>query len=808
MTISRPGQRAQRALTAAVRCWQIRALRPLGRGLLLGAACAPSAWAQVATSPEVQEVQEVQEVALGPLAEVVIVASAPLRGAELAEDHVAHSVQRVDDEQIHATRGATLADVLQQNLAGVTLNESQGSPFMPDLNYRGFTSSPLLGLPQGLAIYQNGTRLNEPFGDTVAWDLIPEFAIEEATLISGLNPTYGLNALGGALSLRMKDGFSFEGARLGVLGGSFGRLRGTLEAGLQRNGWAAYAGGDMLRETGYRDHSPAAAGRFYVDVRRRSEHHELALNATLANSSLTGNGPAPLELLTERRQAVFTYPDETKTSLALVTAEAGWSPTPAFQLTATAFLRGSLRQTFNGDAFDLAPCDDEPAVLCSEGEEDGEEGGEPALGSSGEPIPASAGGDAATNTTRTRSRSAGATLQLVSRHSLGDRENQLTLGVSAARAMNEFQQRSEVGTFLPDRGVEGSGFFLGEGAIDLETSSIQLGVYGTDTLTLLPELFLTASARFNWVALRLREDDVEALNADHDFARLNPAVGLAYRPSAGTTLYANYAEASRAPTPAELSCADPEEPCRLPNAFLSDPPLSQVVTRSVELGGRFAHELDADTALSASFALFVARSREDILFVAGSRVGTGYFRNAGTTQRAGVEATFSARIGELDTYLRYQFLRATFESSLLLPGANNPDAMTTPEGDVIAVEPGDLIPGLPQHALRVGADIEPVQRLAVGAWVNLTSSQYYRGDEANLLPPLPGYATLNARGSFELSSWALLFVRVDNVLNAELETFGLLGEPDEVIPDAEDPRYASPSPPRSVWVGLDVQLSP
>ena len=232
------------------------------------------------------------------------------------------------------------------------------------------------------------------------------------------------------------------------------------------------------------------------------------------------------------------------------------------------------------------------------------------------------------------------------------------------------------------------------------------------------------------------------------------------------------------------------------------------MTRSVELGGRLAHELDADTTLSASVALFVAHSRDDILFVAGSRVGTGYFRNAGTTQRAGLESTISAKLGRVDAHLRYQFLRATFESSLLLPGANHPEATTTPEGDVIAVEAGDRIPGLPAHALRVGADIEPFARVSLGAWANVTSSQYYRGDEVNLLPPLPGYATLNARGSIELARWALLFVRLDNVLNARFETFGLLGEPDEVIPDAEDPRYASPAPPRSVWVGLDVQLSP
>ena len=794
MRISPPDQRhADTLITGQSRGHR----RRVARALALGASCASSALAE--SAPPSSQVQE----NLGePLAEVVIVASAPLRGAELSEDEVAGSVQRVSGDEIHRARAATLADALQQNLAGVTVNETQASPFMPDLSYRGFTSSPLLGMPQGLAIYQNGTRLNDPFADSVAWDLIPEFAIDEATLVSGLNPTYGLNAVGGALALRMKDGFSFEGARLGVLGGSFGRLRGTLEAGLQRDGWAAYAGVDGLREAGYRDHSPAYAERFYADVRHRGEHHELALNASLANSVLTGNGPAPLDLLAQRRQAVFTYPDETQTSLALVAAEAGWSPTRAFELSATVFLRASARHTFNGDAAELEPCDAQPEVLCAEQ-------ADPVLTRSGGPIPSSAGGDAAINGTRTRSLSTGATLQLVSRHPLAALDNQLTLGASAARAENRFQQRSEVGTFAADRGVEGSGFVRGDaGAVALEASSLQLGLYGTDTLTLLPELFVTASARVNWFDLRLRDDGVAALNADHRYSRINPAVGLAYVPSAGTSLYAHYAEQNRAPTAAELSCADPEAPCRLPNAFLSDPPLEQVVTRSVELGARVAREIDADTRVSASLALFAARSAQDILFVAGSLAGTGYFRNAGTTQRAGIEASMSARLGRVDAYLQYQLLRATFESSLLLPGANHPDATTTPEGDVIPVEPGDRIPSLPMCSLRVGADVEPVARLSVGAWINLDSSQYYRGDEANLLRPLPGYATLGARGSYELSSRMLVFVRVDNLLDTKLETFGLLGEADDVIPDAENPRFASPGAPRSAWAGLDIVLGP
>jgi iron complex outermembrane receptor protein len=767
--------------------------------LLIGMAHASAAQAELQPTAAIVEAATDE-----PLAEVVIIASTPVRGAELPESHVAGSVQRTSGEQIHAARATTLAQALEQDLAGISLNDTQGSPFMPDVNYRGFTASPLLGLPQGLAVYQNGLRLNEPFGDTLAWDLVPEFAIREATLVAGLNPTYGLNALGGALSLRMKDGFSFSGARATALGGSFGRLRGTLEAGLNRDGWAAYAGGDVIHDDGWRDHSPVDVRRLYFDVRRSVGPGKLALNASLAQSTLTGNGPAPLDLLAERRQAVFTYPDETKTALALFGAEGAWSLSRALDLDATAFFRASSRSTFNGDAAELEPCEADPNVLCEEDDP------EPLPTDAGFPIPASAGGDAARNTTRTLGRAGGVTLQLVARQPILERDNQLTLGISAARALSRFVQRSEVGTFRADRGVETSGFFRGdeEGTVHLRVTTTQLGAYGTDTLSLGPDLFLTLSGRLNWFGIRLREPELAALNADHDFTRFNPAAGLAYSPLAGLSLYANYTEANRAPTAAELSCADPEAPCRLPNAFLSDPPLAQVVTRSVEIGARLRRVLDLDTRFSASFALYAARSARDILFVAGSLAGTGYFRNAGTTQRVGLEASVSAHYGQLDAYLRYQLLRATFESSLLLPGANHPNATSTPNGDVISVDPGDRIPGLPMHSARAGGDFEPNDRLSFGAWITLDSSQYYRGDEANMLRPLSGYVTLNARASYQLSSRTSLFARADNLLYAEFETFGLLGQPDEVIPDADNPRYASPGPPRAIWAGVDVQLSP
>jgi len=743
----------------------------------------------------------------GPVVEVVIVASAPGRGAGLREDQVAGSVQRVDSAQIRAARGATLADALQQNVAGISLSDAQGNAFSPDLSYRGFTASPLLGLPQGLAVYQNGTRLNEPFGDTLAWELIPEFAIREATLVTGLNPTYGLNALGGALTLLMKDGFTFQGARATGLGGSFGRLRGSLEAGLHRAGWAVYTAGDVLHDDGWRDHSPSDVRRLYVDVRHRAAQHEFGLNASFANSDLTGNGPAPIDLLAVERQAIFTYPDQTTTTLALLGADGHLSLSRHLDLNATAFFRRSLRRTVNGDEAELEPCPADPSILCEEAEE--EEEPEPPPSASGLPIPASAGGDAVLNNTHTDSTSGGGTLQLVARHPIQGRSNQLTLGVAADIAVSRFQQRSEVGTLREDRGVTGSGIFRGDDPVELDVYSTQLGLYAADTFALFPRLSLTLAARMNWFSLKMRDQLGDELDGDHSFRRFNPAAGLAYSPSAGLVVYAHYTEANRAPTAAELSCADPDEPCRLPNAFLSDPPLEQVVTRSVELGTRWRYEsADEKTALSMSLAGFVARNSNDILFVAGSLVGTGYFRNAGTTERAGVDASVTARLGRFEPYLRYQLLRATFESSLVLPGDNHPNATPTPEGDVILVEPGDRIPGLPMHTAQLGVDVQALDELLLGAWLQLDSSRYYRGDEANLLQPLPGYLALNARASYEISTFASLFMRADNLLGASFETFGLLGQADEVIPEATNPRFEVPAPGASLWAGLELQLSP
>ena len=143
-----------------------------------------------------------------PLEEVVVVAP---YGTSIDPALVPANVQRAVAEQLQQSQSLDLTEFLNRQFSSISINHAQNNPLQPDFNFRGFTASPLLGLPQGLSVYQNGVRINDPFGDTINWDLIPLSAIESVQMLAGTQPVFGLNTLGGALSLQMKNGFTYEG---------------------------------------------------------------------------------------------------------------------------------------------------------------------------------------------------------------------------------------------------------------------------------------------------------------------------------------------------------------------------------------------------------------------------------------------------------------------------------------------------------------------------------------------------------------------------------------------------------------------
>jgi iron complex outermembrane receptor protein len=718
------------------------------------------------------------------------------------------NVQRIDRESLAADRALGVGSALGARLGSATLNDVQNNPLQPDVQYRGFTASPLLGSAQGLAVFQNGVRVNEPFGDVVQWDVIPEVALAEIQVIPGASPIYGLNALGGSLLLRTKDGFRDPGYRATALAGSFARRQLRLEYGRAFDEVGVYAGGSLFGEEGFRDASASEARHLFTDLRHRAPGQETGISLTLADTELRGNGPAPIELLAFERDAVFTYPDITRNGLLMVAADLDRRLDARTRLKSTAYVRQLDRTTANGDEGEFSLCPDATGqvVLCDE--EDNLLAAE-----TGRSIEASEPYDGLFNSTETASFGYGGSLELGLTAPLARLDNELVLGTSYDGSHVAYLQRAELGYLTRDRSVLPQNVFLDGAAYRTELQSDQrgLGIYLADTLHVTDAVAVTGSARLDWTNVEVDDRDGDALEGNHVFHRLNPALGVTYTPLAPLTLFANYGESSRTPSASELACADPEQPCRLPNAFVADPPLDQVVSRSVELGARgFVLGGARRPLLTWSVAGFASRNFDDILFVAGSRVGTGYFRNAGQTQRVGVELSASGELDPVRWYLSYTLLRATFESNLELPGGAHPEAVAAgddEEAGVIAVEPGDRMPGLPTHAAKAGVFVVPVARLELGLTALAQSSQPYRGDEANLLPELPGHVVLGARASYDLFEHLQLFIQAQNLLDAEYETFGVLADPSDVLPDMSDPRFQSPGAPIGVWAGLLVHGS-
>jgi iron complex outermembrane receptor protein len=727
------------------------------------------------------------------------IAIAPAPFARIDSDLVPRNVQRLDAATIADQHAQGIAEVLNENLGSATINDVQNNGLQPDLQYRGFTASPLLGTPQGLAVYQNGVRINEPFGDLLQWDLIPSFALADVQLIPGANPVYGLNALGGSLTLRMKDGFRAPGYRVEGLAGSFSRYRTTAEYGRAFGDWAVYAGASAFGEQGFRDHSASSAQNLYADLRHKQADQEVSVSLTLAHSNLNGNGPTPVELLEQDRSAVFTWPDNTQNSLLMFNTEAMQRLGARVSVQGNAYLRHTQRKTLNADAtpFSTCPGSAGATVLC-------DQDGQPLSDEAGRQIPASEPFDAAFNTTRTVSDGLGASLQFVVQEPVVSRPNHLILGASYDGSQSAFLQRAEVGWLTPDRSIEGSGSWLSDPSYhtDLAVRNHALGAYVADTWRVTQALAIDASARVNWLQTRLDDRLGSALDGSHTFARLNPALGFTYAFVPQWTLFAGYGESSRAPSASELACADPEQPCRVPNAFISDPPLEQVVSRSVELGVRGGLGPRRRPLLGGSLAGFAARNQNDILFVAGSHVGTGYFRNAGTTQRIGLEASLHGELGFLRWYASYTLLRATFESALDLPGGANPAATGDGDTRTLHVPPGSRIPGLPMHAVKAGVTVKPTAALELGVSLLGQSEQPLRGDEANALPGVGGYVVLNAHASYQLMEQLQLFVRAQNLLDTHYSTFGVVADPSDVLPKASNPRFLGPAAPFGIWAGV------
>jgi iron complex outermembrane receptor protein len=763
-------------------------------------AAAPSA---PASAPEPAPVAEAP-----PVYETIITATTPLHGSGLPRDRAPSNVQTATGRNIAQSQSIDLSEFMNDEMGSVNVNGVQDNPLQPDLQYRGFLASPLLGAPQGLSIYLNGVRLNEVFGDTVNWDLLPSAAIRTVNLMPGSNPLFGLNTLGGAVSLETKTGFSDPGAHAQLMGGSFNRRSVGFELGAHGERWAYYVAADLFKEDGWRQFSSSEASRALLDTTYNDGPTTWDLTLNAADSDLNGNGASPVQLLAQDRSAIFTWPDRTQNHLLMATLRGEHAFSPHTHLAGLGYFRRNRTVTSNGDQGEWTQCQ-APALVgfvCSQSD-DGTETVIKDQAGNNVPYDTVHPYDGADNGTNTLQYGYGLAGQLIVNAPIGARENQFLVGVSGDQGRANFTAQSALARLSSTRGTQATDFVDPSSLVDVDSLTLNLGVFASDTFALLPHLFLTGSARFNVSTLSLTDQLGDDLNANHSYLRVNPALGFSYQPHPWLGVFGGYSESTRAPTPLELTCASPTDPCRLPNDFVADPPLQQVVARTFEVGlrGRLSGRA---ASVSYDLAAFRTVNSQDIIFIsAGPITNQGYFANVGQTRRQGVEAGLSGRqrlgprAGQLQWSAHYTFLDATFQTPFSELSANHPDAVD----GALAVPAGARLPSSPRHIGKATVTWLYADRLALGANLVANSSQFLRGDEANLLAPIAGYVVVDLRASYAVTPPLSVFVKVSNLFDAHYSTFGVLGDATAVFPTFDNPRFEGPAGPRAAWAGIDLR---
>lgn len=734
---------------------------------------------------------------------VEVISTTPVNGVGLPLNKIPAGIQQVKEADLVKQKNLTIGDYMNQNMLGVNINETQNNPFQPDVNYHGFTASPLLGTPQGLSVYVDGVRVNEAFGDVVNWDLIPMNGINQMTLMPGSNPLFGLNTLGGAISVQTKSGRTNQGGAVEAYTGSWGRNVINAEyGGVSEDGSKDFfISGNSFKEDGWRKNSSTRVQQFFSKVGWQGERTSANLSLSLADNKMIGNGLQAASLLNGLGyDSVFTVPDETTNKMAFVNLSLSHYFNDDVQLSGNIYYRNVRTASFNGDLNDDFQLDpgglDNNNAICQPGADSDD---------------AQQNCSGANNYSRLRQKTYGFISQLTFSQDLMKMPNQFVAGLGYNHGSSAFSQYTEYGTVNSSRAVDQIGVTndLNE-QVRLSGTNKTWSVFASDTLSLSDFWHITASARYNTNQIdnsdKLTPSGSGSLSGNHTYNRLNPSLGVNFTPTKDLTAYASYSESSRAPTSIELGCADENNPCKLPNAMAGDPPLKQVVSKSYEGGLRGA----LTPAIGWSLGAYHTTNYNDIQFITSAAAlnnGSGFFSNVGQTRRQGIDASLYGKLEDFSWSLGYSYIHATYQSPFVI--AN--DVNTSSSGGEIQVKSGDYIPAIPKHQLklRLGYDVTP--QWNIGSNIFAFSNQYSRMNENNQDTSsgakIAGYTIVNLFSNYHFNNGWNIFARVNNVFDKEYYTLGMLGQ-NPISPttglftgnSVNDPLY-SPGAPRAAWIG-------
>ncbi len=780
---------------------------------------------------------------------VTVYSGTPLPGIGLPLNRIPANIQIADPKGIKNQTGVSIADYMQNNMQGVTISDMTGSPWQPEINFRGYSASSLTGQAQGLSTYIDGVRVNEPFGDVTLWDKIPSFAIDNMQMVPGSNPLFGLNTLGGAIAITTKSGRNNQGAALEYEAGSWGRQRSLLEfGGVSKDGSVDYMiGYQHTTEDGWRKHSPSHLNQLFAKTGWQNETTKLDLTYIGSDNNLIGNGFTPQNLLSGDRDQIHTRPDFTNNYSHFLALNGSHWFNQDTMLSGNVYYRKSNRKTKNGDLW-------EAEVENGEGLEHYNFFGDCAR---------SGGRDceligSTLNTSQTTQDTYGATGQMTFNQDWMGKKNQFVVGagydytllrykqservnVSALGDIDDMdtsvasgiQSPTNVSDFVFDGSraplMSGDGLQAQRQTTGLTGKQYTARLFATDTLSLNDKWHLNAGASWNFT----RVDNVDtlqgppsvagdaSLTAKDSYTRLNPTVGLTHTPNDNVTFFTSYSESSRAPTSIELGCSNPANPCLLPSAMADDPPLNQVVAKTYEFGGR--GNLTENIRWNAG--VYHAMNHDDIQFRASTINGAGYYQNVGRTKRQGLDFGLAGNVDKFKWNASYSYVRATYDSDVdfVSPSNSSEDA-----DSIINVKPGDRIPSIPAHQLKLRGQYAVTPDWSIGTNVIGYSDQYVWGNENNqhranaaaCADPedcaqgkgkLGGYFVVNLDTQYNIGSGWKAFAKATNIFDREYNVSGRLAET-QFNSAGEFGNEAKmlgllPGAPRAAWVGLRYEFA-
>jgi outer membrane receptor protein involved in Fe transport len=637
----------------------------------------------------------------------------------------------------------------------------------------------------------------------------------------GSNPLFGMNTLGGALSVQTKDGKNDAGTSLQTTLGSDARRAVEFEhGGASQSGLNWYLNGNLFKERGWRDDSPSNVRQAFGKLGWRSGDTEFKLSLSHADNQLSGNGLQEQTLLASNHASVYTKPDITQNRSSLLNLNIGHTFNASRLFSANVYYRDIRSTTLNGDinegALDQSvyqPSAADKAALTAAGYSGFPQSGATASNTAfpywrciaqtlqnAEPAEKCNG---LINRSRTAQKNEGLAGQLVWLDDLMGKRNQLVSGIAYDASQIQFTQSTQLGYLNPDRSISavnayGDGISGGnvdgepyDTRVDLTGSVRTWSLFASDTLSLSDALHLNLSGRYNRSAISNRDQihaigDSASLSGDHRFSGFNPAIGISYSPSQNINLYASYNQSSRTPSAIELGCANPDQPCKLPNAMAGDPPLQQIITRTLETGIRGS----IGRQWQWNAGVFRAENRDDILFVADNQAGFGYFKNFGKTRRQGLELGLNGKIANLHLAVQYSWLEATYQSSDSVNGSGNSSNDTASAGNPgfdgnIMIRAGDNIPLIPHQMLKLSLDYLVSPSLSLNANLQAISAAYARGNENNRHQPdaeiyqgqaqSAGYALVNFGANYKFNAQWQLRAQVNNLFNTRYSSAAQLG---------------------------------